>query len=114
MRTGLFVLLGLAGGIDTLCGQAFGAGNFALIGTTVQRAVAINIVVAMPILLAWTQLPAVLTWLQQDRQIIPMAGRFVLWSVPQLFCSIATTALEKYLTVQVSYAMYHCSTTLDM
>ena len=99
---GLFILLGLAGGMDTLCGQAFGAGNLPFIGIVTQRAVLINIVAAIPIVLMWTNMSSILLWLGQEKEIAQMAANFLLLSVPQLFCSVVTVALEKFQTVQVT------------
>ena len=119
LTAGLSLLLGLAGGMDTLCGQAYGAQNYPYIGIVMQRAMLINFAVAVPIVLLWTQMSSILVFLRQSAEIAPLAAKYMLLSVPQLLLAIVTTAVEKFQTTQVctphavqlrhSKATCHCS-----
>jgi multidrug resistance protein, MATE family len=97
---GLSLLLGLAGGMDTLCGQAYGAQRYPMIGEVAQRCVLINAVIAVPIVLLWTQMSSILVWMGQSAEIAPLAAKYMLLSLPQLVLSIVTTAVEKFQTTQ--------------
>ena len=86
--------------MDTLCGQAYGAKNYPMIGVVMQRAMLINALVAIPIVLLWTRMSGILVWLGQSADIAPLAAKYMLLSLPQLFCSIVTTGVEKFQTTQ--------------
>lgn len=50
---GYATIQGIATSLDTLCPQAFGAGNYKLVGTYMQRCIAIIFLVMAPILALW-------------------------------------------------------------
>ena len=52
--------MGMASGVGTLGGQAFGAGQYQLVGVITQRAVLLTLVMTGLILLGWTQLHSVM------------------------------------------------------
>ena len=52
--------MGMASGVGTLGGQAFGAGQYQLVGVITQRAVLLTLLMTGLILLGWTQLHSVM------------------------------------------------------
>lgn len=46
---------GFATGVSTLGGQAFGAGEYMLVGAVAQRAMILNLLMAIIVFLGWTQ-----------------------------------------------------------
>ncbi|KAG2605641.1 hypothetical protein PVAP13_4NG083900 [Panicum virgatum] len=69
--TGFSLLLGMASALDTLCGQAFGAGQHHLLGIYMQRAMLLLTVVSIP--------------LAVDPDIAAEAGAYAQWMIPALF-----------------------------
>ncbi len=59
--TGLSLLIGLASAMETLCGQAFGAKNYRMLGLELQRATLICLVACIPISIFWQHSAPVLT-----------------------------------------------------
>lgn len=53
--TGLSLVTGLASGVGTLGGQAYGAGHTDLVAAVTQRAMLLNAGLALLVLLGWTQ-----------------------------------------------------------
>lgn len=49
--TGLSMMMGLACGMETLCGQAYGAGNYKQVGVVFQRGMVVNLTAALIVLL---------------------------------------------------------------
>ncbi|RCV06036.1 hypothetical protein SETIT_1G131100v2 [Setaria italica] len=73
--TGLCVLAGMATGLDTLCGQAFGAGQHHLLGVHKH----------IPVAVLWAYASKILSWCVQDPEIATAAGSYVRWLIPSLF-----------------------------
>ena len=66
-----------------------------------QRSVLINLCLAVPILLLWTQLGWLLQALGQNRAIVEVAMQY-LWALsPQLAITAVSIGIEKFQTTQV-------------
>ncbi|TVU32459.1 hypothetical protein EJB05_24190, partial [Eragrostis curvula] len=76
---------GIATGLDTLCGQAFGAGQHHLLGVHKQRAMLVLALVSVPVAALWARAGEVLAWCGQDPDIAASAGSYVRWLIPALF-----------------------------
>jgi multidrug resistance protein, MATE family len=90
--------------MDTLCGQAYGAENFAFIGLIAQRAFVISLILASIVTLAWTQIKTPLVILGQSSGLAGMATKYLLWCAPELPLTALATILEKFQISQVCYA----------
>lgn len=77
--------IGLASGMDTLCGQAFGARNYAVLGEVLQRARLICWTVCLPIALLWWWMEPVLLFLGQEPELSRLAAVNMRIMVPSLF-----------------------------
>lgn len=97
------VMYGLAGAMDTLCGQAYGRRNFHSIGIVAQRACLVMCAFGVPLVLAWTHLkqPAILLGLSPE--IVDAASRYMLWITPQLPLCALTAVIHKFQTSQVHF-----------
>jgi MATE family multidrug resistance protein len=62
--TGLSVLVGFTSALETVCGQAFGAGNHRLLGVAYQRALVLTTLLFCLIASAWTQIDRILLLLK--------------------------------------------------
>uniref|UniRef100_A0A0D9WQ04 Protein DETOXIFICATION n=1 Tax=Leersia perrieri TaxID=77586 RepID=A0A0D9WQ04_9ORYZ len=83
--TGLSLLLGMASALDTLCGQAFGAEQYHLLGIYKQRAMLLLTAVSVPLAVVWFYTGDILLLLGQDADIAAEAGVYARWMIPALF-----------------------------
>ncbi|KAI8471347.1 MAG: mate-domain-containing protein [Monoraphidium minutum] len=98
--TGLSIAIGLSAGLETLCGQAYGAGNYKAMGLLLQRALAICVVACVPIALLWLGSQGLLGLMGQEADIAAHASRYLIFCIPCLFLSISTECLRRYLQSQ--------------
>mmetsp|Transcript_14027 Transcript_14027/g.30361 ORF Transcript_14027/g.30361 Transcript_14027/m.30361 type:complete len:522 (-) Transcript_14027:229-1794(-) len=90
--TGYSLVVGLASGIETLAGQAFGAGHYQLVGVITQRALIMCLLLSCALLAVWTQSEPLMIMLGQEESIAKLAARYILHIFPSLpFISIAMT-----------------------
>uniref|UniRef100_A0A0E0LBV2 Protein DETOXIFICATION n=1 Tax=Oryza punctata TaxID=4537 RepID=A0A0E0LBV2_ORYPU len=80
-----FATLGMASALDTLCGQAFGARQYHLLGIYKQRAMLLLTVVSVPLAVVWFYTGEILFVLGQDANISAEAGAYARWMIPALF-----------------------------
>ncbi|KAJ0966630.1 hypothetical protein J5N97_023547 [Dioscorea zingiberensis] len=93
-------LLGMGSALETLCGQAFGAGQVEMLGVYMQRSWIILIassVILCPLYLFATP---VLKLLGQEQQIAEAAGRFTIQIIPQMFSLAINFPTQKFLQSQ--------------
>lgn len=69
-------------GMETLCGQAYGASNYKALGVVLQRALIITWLVCMPITLLWWHMEPVLLALGQQPKIAAGAAGWVSQAQP--------------------------------
>ncbi|PUZ75175.1 hypothetical protein GQ55_1G129200 [Panicum hallii var. hallii] len=82
--TGFSLLFGMASSLDTLCGQAFGAGQHHLLGVYKQRAMVVLTLVSLPAAAVWAYTGEILAWCGQDPEIAAAAGSYIRWLIPAL------------------------------
>ena len=75
----------MASSLDTLCGQAFGAGQRHLLGVYKQRAMLVLAVASAPVAAVWAYTGEILVWCGQDPEIAVVAGSYIRWLIPALF-----------------------------
>ncbi|KAJ0971598.1 hypothetical protein J5N97_019557 [Dioscorea zingiberensis] len=83
--TGLSVLSGMGTALDTLCGQAFGAEKYHLLGIYLQRAMIITTVVSIPLAFIWAFTGEILKVIGQDKEISIAAEPYARCMIPILF-----------------------------
>ncbi|CAN6231345.1 unnamed protein product [Urochloa humidicola] len=83
--TGFSLLFGMASSLDTLCGQAFGAGQHHLLGVHKQRAMLVLALVSLPVAAVWACAGKILALCGQDPEIAASAGGYIRWLIPALF-----------------------------
>ncbi|GIL87425.1 hypothetical protein Vretimale_1667 [Volvox reticuliferus] len=98
--TGYSLVIGLSAGMETLCGQAFGAGNYAMLGLVLQRALLICCAACTLIALFWTQAHQLLLTLHQEPEIVAGASRYLAIATPALFLSSISSCIYRYLVTQ--------------
>ncbi|GMH36768.1 hypothetical protein BSKO_04641 [Bryopsis sp. KO-2023] len=104
--SGLAVVVGVTGAMEPLCGQAFGAKNYRMVGVVCQRALVVAGCVCLAISLMWTQAERFLISIGQVPTLASMAAKFIRFMTPVLFLEAIFAVLSKYLTSQgVVYPM---------
>ncbi|KAM0900786.1 hypothetical protein ACQ4PT_020407 [Festuca glaucescens] len=98
--TGYSVLSGLAMGMEPICGQAFGAGHYELLGVTMQRTVLLLVAAAVPIAGLWTNMRPLLLLCGQDVGIAAVAETYILASLPDLLLQALLHPVRIYLRTQ--------------
>ncbi|KAG0498352.1 hypothetical protein HPP92_003043 [Vanilla planifolia] len=83
--TGFSMLLGMGCGLETICGQAFGAKNYHLLGVQLQKAMLVLSVSCIPVAIMWCFADDILVFLRQDPETSTKAGVYARWMLPSLF-----------------------------
>ncbi|KAK8914190.1 MATE efflux family protein 5 [Platanthera zijinensis] len=98
--TGFSLLVGMASGLDTLCGQAYGAQQYKKLSIHTYSAILSLLLVCLPVSFLWISLGRLLSLIGQDPLISQEAGRYIEWMIPGLFAIAATQPLMKFLQSQ--------------
>ncbi|RLN27573.1 protein DETOXIFICATION 14-like [Panicum miliaceum] len=98
--SGFSLLIGMASGLETLCGQAYGAKQYDKLGMHTYRAIVTLIVVSIPISLLWVFTAKLLILIGQDPLISKEAWRYIVWLIPGLFAYAISQPLTKFLQSQ--------------
>ncbi|GLJ11088.1 hypothetical protein SUGI_0142630 [Cryptomeria japonica] len=83
--SGFTLLIGMGSALETLCGQAYGAKQYHLLGIHVQRAILIHLCVSIRLAIVWACMGSILVAFGQDPLISFEAGKFARWLIPSLF-----------------------------
>ncbi|XP_035540623.1 protein DETOXIFICATION 16-like isoform X3 [Juglans regia] len=98
--TGFTVLLGMGSALETLCGQAYGAKQYHMLGVHTQRAMLTLLALSIPLALIWYYTSTILIALGQDHEISTEAGVFNRWMIPSLFAFGLLQCLNRFLQTQ--------------
>ncbi|CAL5010590.1 unnamed protein product [Urochloa decumbens] len=99
--TGRNIIIGMSTALDTLCGQAFGAGQYHLLGIYKQRGMLVIGLACVPFAFVWAfagEILAVL--LRQDRAVAAEAGAYARWLIPSIFLSVPLQCHVRFLQAQ--------------
>ncbi|CAN6175068.1 unnamed protein product [Urochloa humidicola] len=98
--TGYSVLSGLAGGMDPVCGQAFGAGRTDLLRAALRRTTLLLLAATVPIAVLWLSMHRVLVSTGQDPDIAAAAYAYILCCLPDLAVQCFLHPIRIYLRAQ--------------
>ncbi|GAY54642.1 hypothetical protein CUMW_158320 [Citrus unshiu] len=108
--SGFSVLLGMGSALETLCGQAFGAKQYRMLGIHTQRAMLTLLAVSIPLAIIWFYTSNILIALGQDHEISTGAGTYNRWMIPSLFAYGILQCLNRFLQTQNNvFPMMICS-----
>ncbi|CDY08797.1 BnaA06g24270D [Brassica napus] len=96
---GLF--LGMASALETLCGQAFGAKKYHMLGVYMQRSWIVLFVCCMLLLPTYLFTTPVLKWLGQPDDIAELSGVVSVWVIPLHFAFCLSFPLQRFLQCQL-------------
>ncbi|KAL0359706.1 UNVERIFIED_CONTAM: protein DETOXIFICATION 21 [Sesamum angustifolium] len=94
------LLQGLASGLETLCGQAYGAKQYHMLGIYLQRSWIVSTVCTTLILPIYIFAAPILKALGQDEDIAEVAGTIALWFIPVIYSFIILFTCQMYLQAQ--------------
>ncbi|XP_045813490.1 protein DETOXIFICATION 12-like isoform X3 [Trifolium pratense] len=98
--TGFSFLLGMASGLETTCGQAYGAKQYQRIGMQTYTAIFSLILVCIPLSFILINIENILVFTGQDPLIAHEAGRFTIWLLPAVFAYAILQPLVRYFQIQ--------------
>ncbi|CAH9059320.1 unnamed protein product [Cuscuta epithymum] len=93
-------MLGMGSALETLCGQAFGAGQIHMLGIYMQRSIIILFVTCIALLPIYVFATPLLLLLGQENEIAVLAGDYAILIIPQLFSLSITFPTQKFLQAQ--------------
>nr|XP_004234431.1 protein DETOXIFICATION 35-like isoform X1 [Solanum lycopersicum] len=93
-------MLGMGSALETLCGQAFGAGQIHMLGIYTQRSMVILLFSTFLLLPMYIFATPLLKFLGQEHEMAVLAGKFVLLSIPELYSLAVTIPTSKFLQAQ--------------
>lgn len=91
---------GLSGALETLCGQAYGAGLYRMLGLYLQSSLIMSAAVSAAVSALWWFTEPVLLFLRQEPEVSRAAAAFVQAQVPGLFAFAFVQCLLRYLQTQ--------------
>ncbi|CAD6221734.1 unnamed protein product [Miscanthus lutarioriparius] len=83
--TGIALMTGLSGSLETLCGQGYGARAYRTMGVHLQASLLTSTLASAVVSLVWLYSEPLLVFLGQDPATSRLAADFLLHSVPALF-----------------------------
>ncbi|MCI01250.1 MATE efflux family protein DTX1-like, partial [Trifolium medium] len=92
--------LGMGSALETLCGQAYGAKQYHMLGVHTQRVMLVLLALSIPLSLIWFNTSNILIALGQDHEISTEAGTFNRWMIPGLFAYALIQCLNRFLQTQ--------------
>ncbi|CAL5185620.1 unnamed protein product [Lathyrus oleraceus] len=94
------ILIGMASALETLCGQAYGAKQYHMLGVYLQRSWIVLFLTTILLLPLFIFTAPILEALGQDKIIAEMAGKFSLWSIGLTFAMIVSFTCQTFLQAQ--------------
>uniref|UniRef100_A0A0C9RU90 Protein DETOXIFICATION n=1 Tax=Wollemia nobilis TaxID=56998 RepID=A0A0C9RU90_9CONI len=94
------MMMGMGSALETLCGQAFGAGQLNMLGVYMQRSWLILNSTALVMMSVYILATPILKAIGQEAEIAEVAGKFAVWMIPQLFAYAMNFPLAKFLQAQ--------------
>ncbi|CAK8568940.1 unnamed protein product [Lathyrus sativus] len=108
--TGYSIISGLAMGMEPICGQAYGAKQWKILGLTLQKTTLLLLSTSIPISYLWLNMKNILLLCGQDQEISSTAQTFIMFSLPDLFFLSFLHPLRIYLRTQnITLPLTYCS-----
>ncbi|CAI9111099.1 OLC1v1011236C1 [Oldenlandia corymbosa var. corymbosa] len=95
------LLLGMASALETLCGQAFGAKKYHMLGIYMQRSWIVLFVCCVVLLPVYIFASPILKLLGQPTNVAELSGTVALWMIPMHFSFAFQFPLQRFLQSQL-------------
>ncbi|XP_022151982.1 protein DETOXIFICATION 30 [Momordica charantia] len=96
----LGIMLGMGSALETLCGQAYGAGQLDMLGIYMQRSWIILLTTAVIMTPAYVFAAPLLKLTGQTEAVSEAAGVMSVWMIPQLYAYAVNFPISKFLQAQ--------------
>ncbi|XP_062088600.1 protein DETOXIFICATION 40-like [Humulus lupulus] len=94
------LMLGMGSAVETLCGQAYGAHKYEMLGIYLQRSTILLMATGVPLTLIYVFSKPILVALGESEEIASAAAMFVYGLIPQIFAYAANFPIQKFLQAQ--------------
>ncbi|KAL0926712.1 hypothetical protein M5K25_002956 [Dendrobium thyrsiflorum] len=94
------LLLGMGSAAETLCGQAYGAHKYEMLGVYMQRSAVLLACTGVPLAVIYALSRPILILLGQSPEIAEAASIFVYGLIPQIFAYAVNFPIQKFLQAQ--------------
>ncbi|PWA84973.1 multi antimicrobial extrusion protein [Artemisia annua] len=94
------LLLGMASALETLCGQAFGAKRYSMMGIYMQRSWIVLLVCCIVTLPFYIYATPILKLLGQSEEVAELSGVAAIWLIPQHFSFAFLFPVQRFLQSQ--------------
>ncbi|RZC84371.1 hypothetical protein C5167_047157 [Papaver somniferum] len=94
------IMMGMGSALETLCGQAYGAGQHDMLGIYMQRSWVILNATSIILMFLYIFAEPLLKLIGQDTKIAEAAGVFAIYMIPQLFAYSMNFPIAKFLQAQ--------------
>ncbi|KAK8589914.1 hypothetical protein V6N13_088718 [Hibiscus sabdariffa] len=102
------ILIGMSSATETLCGQAFGAGQYHMMGIYLQRSWIIDGITATIVLPVFFCTSPIFKLLGQEDEIAEASGSISLWFIPMLYYMVFALTMQMYLQAQQKNLIVGC------
>lgn len=94
------LMLGMGSAVETLCGQAYGASKYDMLGVYLQRSMVLLMATGVPLAVLYGFSRPILVLLGESERIARAASIFVYGLIPQIFAYAANFPIQKFLQAQ--------------
>ncbi|XP_022721036.1 protein DETOXIFICATION 36-like [Durio zibethinus] len=94
------LMLGMGSAVETLCGQAYGALRYDMLGLYLQRSTIVLTLTAIPLTVAYVLFKPILILLGEPMEVASVAAVFVYGLIPQVFAYAVNFPIQKFLQSQ--------------
>ncbi|CAL9080390.1 unnamed protein product [Musa textilis] len=98
--SGLALMTGLSGALETLCGQGYGAKLYRMLGLYLQSSIIISTFFSIFVSLLWYYSEPVLIWLHQEPEVSKMAALYLKYLIPGVFAFGFLQCMLRFLQTQ--------------
>ncbi|PRQ28469.1 putative multi antimicrobial extrusion protein [Rosa chinensis] len=94
------LMLGMGSAVETLCGQAYGAHKYDMLGIYLQRATIVLTITGLPLLAVFILSKPLLLLIGESSALASAAAVFVYGLIPQMFAYAVNFPIQKFLQAQ--------------
>ncbi|KAL3848797.1 hypothetical protein ACJIZ3_010679 [Penstemon smallii] len=94
------IMLGMGSAVETLCGQAYGAHKYDMLGVYMQRSTILLMITGIPIMFVYIFSEPLLILLGESKRVASAAALFTYGLIPQIFAYAANFPIQKFLQSQ--------------
>ncbi|XP_047307974.1 protein DETOXIFICATION 40-like [Impatiens glandulifera] len=94
------LMLGMGSAVETLCGQAYGAHRYEMLGIYFQRAVIVLTTTAIPLTVVYALSKQILLLIGEPKSVASEASIYVYGLIPQIYAYAINFPIQKFLQSQ--------------